>query len=145
MKVTNVLSEAYSTTLPADAESTFEPIDPERVDRMGYPLAELQMIEWETYGGVYGPSTLLKEVEHSTSECDECGGEGWKDEHGDVICRDCGMVLNASPEMIPYDPGSGRCNGSSGMQGGYVFFNDAGKQALNQNTVNKGADEPDVQ
>lgn len=141
MKVTEILSEAYSTTLPADADSTFEPIDPERVDRLGYPLAELQMVEWETYGGTFGPSTLLKEVEYSTSECGECGGEGWKDEHGDVICRDCGMVLNATPEIIPYDPETGRCSGGSRMGGRYVMFNDVGKQAINQNTV----DEPDVQ
>lgn len=143
--VTDVLSKAFSVTLPADEDSVVNEIYPEKVDRLGFPLAELQQVEWETYPGVFGPNTLMKRVEHSTSTCSECGGEGWKDELGDVICNGCGLVLNSSPQIIAYDPENGRCNGGSRQGGRYVMFNDAGKQALNQTTLNHGGDEPDVQ
>lgn len=144
-RVTDILSKAYSVTLPADEDSVVNEIYPEKVDRLGFPLAELQQVEWEVENGVYGPNTLLKVVEHGTSTCDECGGTGWTDEHSDVICDGCGMVMNEVPSIVPYDPESGRCNGGSRQGGRYVMFNDAGKQALNQNTVNHRSEEPDVQ
>lgn len=144
-RVTKILSEAYSVTLPADEDSVPEKIDPEKVERLGYPLAELQQVMWETHPGVYGPSTLLKEVEHSTSTCDECGGEGWYDHRGDVICEDCGMMLNSTPMMVPEDGFNDRTGGPTAGSGSYVFFNDgSGKQALNPHATN-AADEPNVQ
>jgi hypothetical protein len=143
--VLNILSEAEAVTLPADEDSVPQPITPEKVADMEYPLAWLQEVYWEKYKGAYGPNTLLKEVEHSTMECDECGGEGWYDDHGDVICDDCGMVLSHKPMMVPEDGFNGRCGDSTGMQGRYVFFNDgAGKQSLNPHRTN-ASDEPNVQ
>ncbi|WP_143421016.1 hypothetical protein [Halorubrum halodurans] len=141
--MTNVLSEAYSVTLPADEDTLPESIYPEKVDRLGYPLAELQKVMWETYPGVFGPSTLLKEVDYSTSACDECEGEGWYDERGDVICDDCGMMLNSTPMLVADGDFDERTSGPTAGSGSYVFFNDgSGKQAINQNSVSP---EPNVQ
>lgn len=144
-RVTNILSDAYAVTLPTDEDTEPEPINPEKVEKMGFPLAWLQQVMWESYPGLNGPNTLLKEVEYSTSECDECGGEGWKDFHGDTICDDCGMVLNSTPELVPRDYDTGdRAGGPTGSGGHYVYFNAGGKPALNDN-VNSYSDEPDVQ
>jgi len=141
-EVTNILSEAFSVTLPADADSRWEPIYPEKVDRLGFPLAELQRVEWETYPGVFGPSTLLKEVEYSTSECDECGGEGWHDHRGDVICEDCGMMLNSTPMIVPEDGFQDRIGDPTSGSESYVFFSDgSGKPPLNGNMTHGAPEE----
>lgn len=143
-RVVEVLSEAVSVTLPADEESVPEPIYPEKVDRLGFPLAELQKVMWEQYKGVYGSQTLLKKVEYTTSSCGECGGEGWIDDHGDTICDDCGMVMNSTPMMVADNDEASHTGGPTAGSANYVFFNDgSGKQALNQNTFSKT--EPDVQ
>ena len=140
--VVEILSKAYSVTLPADADAVPEPIYPEKVDRLGFPLAELQEVMWETYPGLHGTKTLLKKVEYTTTMCDECGGEGWIDYHGDTICDDCGMVLSRTPMMVP--EGGDHNGGPTAGISNYVFFNDgSGKAALNQNTFS--GDEPDVQ
>lgn len=142
-KVVEILSEAQSTTLPEDAESVYDPIYPEKVSRLGYPLAELQKVVWETYKGVYGSSTLLKEVEYSTATCNECGGTGWKDEHGDTVCDGCGLVMNETPMIVPEDDFSNR-TGDHGDSGYYVHFSDNSGPALNQNVSDTNS-EPDVQ
>jgi len=143
-RVVEVLSEAVSVTLPADEESVPEPIYPEKVDRLGFPLAELQKVMWEKYKGVYGSQTLLKKVEYTTSTCGECGGEGWIDDHGDTIWDDCGMVMNSTPMMVADTDQASHTGGPTGGSANYVFFNDgSGKQALNQNTFSET--EPDVQ
>lgn len=144
-KVTEVLSEAISATLPLDEDSVWGEMYPEKVDRLGYPLAELQKVEWEVYKGVYGANTLLKEVEATEQDCGECGGEGWYDEKGDVICNCCGLLLNSTPMMIPEDNFNSRTGGPTAGSAHNVFFNDGtGSPAMNQNTTNAG-DEPDVQ
>jgi hypothetical protein len=100
---------------------------------MGWPLAYLQEVVWETYNGTYGPATLLKRVEHSTASCPECGGEGWYDHRGDVVCEndECGCVISNAPLLLPEDGFNNRCNGTGG------------KRALNP--ANPSEPEPNVQ
>lgn len=119
--VTAVLSSSYSRTQPCTEDVEFTPISPHRADDMGTPLAFLQEVVWETYNGLNGPNTLLKEVEYGTTTCvqEECDGEGWKDSHGDTICEECGAVLNRTPMLLPE-----RYDGAEG-------YGDGGKAALN--------------
>lgn len=49
-----------------------------------------------------------KIVEHYTVSCDECGGEGYYDQIGEIICEDCGMVLSGDrPPVIQTDYSEG--------------------------------------
>lgn len=43
---------------------------------------------------------VLKEVKRYTMTCDDCGGDGYYDRHGDVICENCGMVINDKPVAV---------------------------------------------
>lgn len=43
---------------------------------------------------------VVKEVKHYTMTCDECGGEGYYDQLGEVICEGCGMVLSQRPAVL---------------------------------------------
>lgn len=53
------------------------------------------------FKGVYGPQTMMKEVEHSTTHCPECGAIGRYDERGDIVCDgSCGIVISAQPDMF---------------------------------------------
>lgn len=45
---------------------------------------------------------LLKEVEHSTIECPECGTDARKSERGTPVCPECG-VLCVSPKKPDYE------------------------------------------
>jgi tRNA(Ile2) C34 agmatinyltransferase TiaS len=36
---------------------------------------------------------VAKKVEHYTMTCPDCGGDGYFDNRGDVICEDCGVVI----------------------------------------------------
>lgn len=33
--------------------------------------------------------------------CDECGGQGARDENDIVVCEDCSLVLDETPSMEP--------------------------------------------
>ncbi|WP_229112797.1 DUF2318 domain-containing protein [Halapricum desulfuricans] len=144
-EVTEILSTAEAVTLPRKEDSVPVSITPEKVEKMDFPLAWLQEVEWEVYPGYYGPHTLLKQVEHGTSTCDECGGEGWYDHHGDIICNTCGMVLNRTPLIVPEDEFNDRAGDPSGNGGHYTFFNPGVVPALNTNMTNGADSEPDVQ
>lgn len=37
---------------------------------------------------------VVKEVVHYTMDCNECDGDGYYDQNGEVICEGCGMVLS---------------------------------------------------
>lgn len=144
-QVVQVLSNAEAVTLPAkEKDKRPKEITPADVEQMNYPLAWLQEVMWECYDGAYGPNTLLKDVEHSTMLCDECGGEGWYDERGDVICDDCGMVLTDDPMMVPEDGFTGRTSAVSGSSR-FVNFDATSNPALNNNTTNGATAEPDAQ
>lgn len=132
-KVVEILSEAFSITRPVEADDIPEPIYPERVERLGTPLAELQEVYWEVENGLNGPNTLLKRVEYSTQTCPECDGEGWTDEYGDVICEDCGLMLNETPMIAPEDGFIGRTSTPSS------------KPALNDTKFSGATSEPNVQ
>jgi hypothetical protein len=144
-RVTNVLSSAVSRTMPCEEDDPFEDLTPEKVEDMGFPLAWLQDVQWETYNGVYGPRTLLKEVETGTETCPECDGEGWKDQHGDTLCRECGLVLNHTPEVVAQDSYDWMRGGNTEVGSYGVFFNDGtgGKVALN--TARQGTGSADNQ
>ena len=145
-EVTNILSEAYAVTLPARADEIPYLITPEMVDEMDTKTALLQKVMWEVYPGLTGTHTLLKEVEYSTAECDECGGEGWKDHHGDVVCQECGMVLSERPMTIPRRFSEGdHSGGDTAGYSNFTMFNDgSGAPALNTEMMGH-TDEPDVQ
>lgn len=66
-----------------------------------------------------GRSRLVKEVDYYTMECPECGGDGWYDERGDVICEngECGCVLSYDgrknkPLIYPEDDYGGASDSS---------------------------------
>lgn len=44
--------------------------------------------------------TIAKKVEEYTVSCNECGGDGYYDERGEIICEGCGMVLSGHPATI---------------------------------------------
>ena len=145
-EVTNILSEAYAVTLPARADEIPYLITPEMVDEMDTKTAILQKVMWETEPGLAGSSCLLKEVEYSTAECDECGGEGWKDHRGDVVCQGCGMVLSERPMMVPEQfKDTHHSGGDTGGDAYFTTFNSGGSApALNTEMMDHTA-EPDVQ
>lgn len=46
------------------------------------------------------------EIDYYTITCDECGGDGYYNQIGEVICEDCGLVLTGgqwNPAVVPYD------------------------------------------
>lgn len=43
---------------------------------------------------------VVKEVKHYTVSCDECGGDGYYDQRGEVICEGCGMVLSGDSQPV---------------------------------------------
>lgn len=56
---------------------------------------------------------IRKEVEYYTITCDECGGDGYYEERGEVICEDCGLVLSGDDQVtLPVD-----YSGSRGFTG----------------------------
>lgn len=68
---------------------------------------------------------LLKNVEHYTVLCPECGVAAYYDEHSDPICPTCGMVCQDGEEkfILPVDESwPSRCNGGPS---GFPAINDA--------------------
>lgn len=55
--------------------------------------------------GVTEGDKFRKEVTSHTLTCPECGGTGYYDERGDVICDGCGMMLGGEP-VIPTEHGT---------------------------------------
>ena len=112
-EVTEILSNAEAVTMPVRADDVPHPISPERVEKMGFPLAWIQEVRWETYPGLHGPQTLLKRVEYDTTTCPECDTIGRFDDHGDVICDndECGCVLSKAPMLLPEDGFADRISG----------------------------------
>lgn len=137
-RVTEILSKPASRPTTAEADEPYTAISPKQTDRMGKVTALLQEVVWETYDGVYGPSTLLKRVEHDTMTCPDCDVPGRYDENGDVVCENkCGRILSDKPLMLPEDSFNQRVNGApSGSHGG--------KPGLNPSNAT-GPNEPDVQ
>lgn len=43
---------------------------------------------------------ILKEINHYTVSCDECGGDGYYDDLGEIICEGCGMVLSGERQPV---------------------------------------------
>lgn len=43
---------------------------------------------------------VLKELNHYTVSCDECGGDGYYDDIGEIICEGCGMVLSGERQPV---------------------------------------------
>jgi len=136
-RVTKVLSKPAARPVTADADERYTPINHEQTQRMGKTAAILQEVVWETYKGVYGSSTLLKEVEHETMCCPDCEVPGRYDSSGMIVCPEkCGRIISDDPLMVPEDSFNGRVNGAPS--------GDTPKQALNP-ANNVGGDEPNVQ
>jgi len=146
-RVTNILSEASSRTIPCEEDEPFVPLTIEKVEKMGFPLAELQEVVWEVYNGLNGTRTLLKETEIDTASCPECEGEdegvGWADQYGDTLCRTCGLVLNDTPKLVPEDDFRGSRRPEVSPHN--VFCETTGKVALNdaQNIASDGDETTD--
>jgi len=135
-KVTEIKSEPASRPVGADPDMKYTPISKDHVDRMSKANAILQEVVWETYKGVYGSSTLLKECKHETMCCPDCEVPGRYDEKGMIVCpTGCGRIISDDPMMIPQeDSYGGRCDGAPS--------GDTPKQALNPRSIST---EPDVQ
>ena len=135
--MTEILSKPSSRPTTAESDERYTPISPDQTDRMGKTVALLQEVVWETYKGTYGPSTLLKRVEHETMCCPDCELSGRYDKSGEVVCpNECGRIISETPLMVPEDSFNGRV---SGMPSG-----DTPKPALNPANIPSGS-EPNVQ
>jgi hypothetical protein len=76
----------------------------------------------------------VKEVERYTISCDDCGGDGYYDQLGEIICDDCGMVISGdSQPMIrtEYSEGSDKQIGQG-----------RGLEKMNKEIVPYGTHEP---
>jgi len=51
---------------------------------------------------------VVKKIDHYTISCDECGGDGFYDQRGDVVCEGCGMVLVGDPAPVFMDASGSR-------------------------------------
>lgn len=62
--------------------------------------------------------TITKEVDRYTVSCDECDGDGYYDQRGDIICEGCGTVLSQRSAVIQteYDEDNGQVGGSRGLE-----------------------------
>jgi hypothetical protein len=58
--------------------------------------------EYEDANGVVRQG-VVKEVDRYTISCDECGGDGYYDQRGDVICEGCGRVLSGAKAVLPME------------------------------------------
>lgn len=135
-RVTEIKSEPASRPVGADPDMRYTPISQDHVDRMSKANAILQEVVWETYDGVYGPDTLLKECKHETMCCPDCEVPGRYDEKGMIVCpTGCGRIISDDPLMVPEDSFNDRCSGNAS--------GDTGKQALNPQNLT--SEEPDVQ
>lgn len=47
------------------------------------------------------------EIDYYTMTCDECGGTGWHDDRGEVVCEDCGLVLSGGASPVVFKDYSG--------------------------------------
>ena len=56
-------------------------------------------IEYEQANGVV-TTGVPKQVERYTNTCDECGGTGYYDQIGQIICDGCGMVLSGDSQPV---------------------------------------------
>lgn len=45
-------------------------------------------------------SGVVKEVHYYTVSCEECDGDGYYDERGEIICEGCGMVLSGDRDPV---------------------------------------------
>lgn len=43
---------------------------------------------------------IAKEVERYTISCNECDGDGYYDQRGEIVCEGCGMVLSDRTAVI---------------------------------------------
>jgi hypothetical protein len=73
--------------------------------------------EYEQANGVV-TSGVVKEVDYYTITCDECGGDGYFDQIGEVVCEDCGLVISGDTEpVINTEFGEdGNVGGSRGLE-----------------------------
>jgi hypothetical protein len=55
--------------------------------------------EYEQADGIV-TTGVVKEVDHYTISCDECGGVGYYDDLGEVVCDGCGMVLSGDDRPV---------------------------------------------
>jgi len=68
-----------------------------------------------TVEGVVGPDDVdegewlvdgkvMKKVSHYTVQCPDCGGDGYYDEKGQIVCEDCPVVISGNEQpAIPVD------------------------------------------
>jgi len=63
---------------------------------------------------------ILRAVTFYTSECPECGGDGYYDKLGEIICEDCGVVISGDEQptlAIEYSTdGEGSIGTSRGVE-----------------------------
>lgn len=70
----------------------------QRADK--FVVTDLKSID-EVEGDVVRQDTgIVKEVDHYTISCDECGGDGYYDGRGEIICEGCGMVLSGDDQPV---------------------------------------------
>jgi hypothetical protein len=69
-------------------------------------------VETVDTGGGFVKNGVLKEVERYTITCPDCDGDGYYDRRGDIVCEDCGVVINDQPVAVRggFDQGRGFSN-----------------------------------
>lgn len=106
-----------------------QPRRPQRAIDMSHPLdfigqrADKAVVEavqgveeYQQENGIV-TSGVVKKVDHFTMTCDECGGDGYYDQIGEVVCEDCGMVISHKPAVVQTEYGEeGDAGGSRGLE-----------------------------
>ncbi|WP_330630700.1 hypothetical protein [Halocatena halophila] len=104
VEVTDIKSDSYAKPPGGDSGDVFL-VTRDDVDEKCVGDPQRYEIAWEVTKGIYGPKTLIKEVQCSTAVCPECDSIGRYDERGDVCCvnDNCGVVISGGAEPISYD------------------------------------------
>lgn len=78
---------------------------------------------------------VVKRVIRYTLECSECGGAGYYDQRGEVICDGCGMVLSNRDAVVKteFSEGEGNAPGSS-----------RGLEKMHDGAAGRGTHEPSI-
>lgn len=104
VEITDIKSDVYAKP-PNGEQSDMFLVTPENVEEKCDGRPQLHEIAWEVTKGTYGPKTLIKECEHTTAVCPECGSIGRYDERGEVCCVDdsCGMIISGGTEPMYHE------------------------------------------
>jgi hypothetical protein len=68
---------------------------------------------------VINKNGILRAIDEYTMTCPDCGGDGYYDDRGEVICEDCGVVISGGQDAVvplEHNPDADSLGSSRGLE-----------------------------